>query len=400
MTSSRGSWGAVPSPVPPVPPPPTGGPLRFAIVGSGWRATFFWRMAHLVPDRFEVTGVVSRSAERGAEVTARWGVPTYRTLDDLLAAGRPELVVVSVPWAVTPGATVALVEAGVPVLAETPPAPDRDALWELWARVGSSGLVQVAEHSPFLPEHQARAALLHDGVVGDVSQVQVSSTHQHHAVAVIRRMLAAGAGAGAGARAARTGPPFDPFSPVTVVARRFEAPLLDPRSRAGWTGDTAPKQARTVLAMLDLGGGRSALHDFTDNQWRNPLRVDRLVLRGSHGEVTNDRVARWVDPRTVVTSPIVRTQGGVGQDMDGFDLAHLAFEGRVVYRNRFDGARLADDDIAVAELLDRSRAWVRDEGPPPYPLADGAQDHLVAMAIEEAVATGAPVTTPRAPWSP
>lgn len=385
MTSSA----VPPSPVPPVPPPPTGGPLRFALVGSGWRATFFWRMAHLMPERFEVTGVVSRSAERGAEVTARWGVPTYRTLDDLLAAGRPEIVVVSVPWAVTPGVTTALVEAGVAVLAETPPAPDRDALMALWARVGSSGLVQVAEHSPFLPEHQARAALLHDGVVGDVSQVQVSSTHQHHAVAVIRRMLSAGAGA-----------PFDAFGPVTVVARRFEAPLVDPRSRAGWTGDTEPRAARTVLAMLDLGGGRSALHDFTDNQWRNPLRVDRLLVRGSHGEVLDDRVARWVDPHTVVTSPIVRTQGGVGQDMDGFDLEHLAFEGRVVYRNRFRGARLADDDIAVAELLDRSRAWVRDEGPPPYPLADGAQDHLVAMAIEQAAATGAPVTTPRAPWSP
>ncbi len=370
---------------PAVPPPPADGPLRLAIVGSGWRAEFFRRMAHLLPERFELTGVVSRTAERGAEVGAAWGVPTHRSVGDLLAAGRPELVVVSVPWAVTPVVTTELVDAGVPVLAETPPAPDGDGLLALWSRVGASGLVQVAEHSPWLPAHQARAALVDDGVVGRATQVQISSTHRYHAVSVIRRLLRA---------------EVDPFGPVTVMARRFEAPLVDPRDRAGWTGATEPRPAGTVLATLDLGGGRSALYDFSDNQWHNPLRVDRLLVRGSHGEVLDDRVTRWVDPRTVVTSPIVRTQGGINQDMDGFDLEHLAFEGRVVFRNRFVGARLADDDIAVAELLDRSRAWVRDEGEPPYPLAEGAQDHLVAMAIEEAATTGADATTPRAPWSP
>ena len=30
-------------------------PIRFGVVGSGWRAEFFVRMARLMPDRFEVT---------------------------------------------------------------------------------------------------------------------------------------------------------------------------------------------------------------------------------------------------------------------------------------------------------------------------------------------------------
>ncbi|WP_182112736.1 MULTISPECIES: Gfo/Idh/MocA family protein [unclassified Actinotalea] len=362
-------------------PGPPDHPLRFALVGTGWRAEFFRRMAALLPERFTLVGAVSRTDERGAEVERRWGVPTYRTVGGLLAAQRPELVVVSVPWAVTPGVVTDLVDAGVPVLAETPPAPDADGLRALWSRVGGSGLVQVAEHSPFLPGHQARAAVLRQGAIGEVTHVQISSTHQYHAVAVIRRLLGVG------------------HEPVTVTARRLEAPLVDPQDRAGWTGATAPVSRSTVLATLDWGGGRSALYDFTDNQWHNPLRVDRLLVRGSHGELLDDRVTRWVDPTTVVTSPIVRTQSGVGQDMDGFDLQHLTFEGRVVHRNRFEGARLADDDIAVAELLDRSRAWVRDEAGPPYPLAEGSQDHLVALTIQEAAATGATLTTPPPPWS-
>ena len=45
----------------------TAGPARFGIVGSGWRTQFYLRMAALMPDRFAVAGVVTRSAERGAE---------------------------------------------------------------------------------------------------------------------------------------------------------------------------------------------------------------------------------------------------------------------------------------------------------------------------------------------
>lgn len=356
-------------------------PVRFAMVGSGWRARFFWRMAHLMPGRFELTGVVTRTAERGAQVTAEWGVPTYRTLAELLAARRPELVVVCVPWPVTPEMIRELVAADVPVLAETPPAPDLAGLHALWADVGRSGLVQVAEHSPSLPAHQARARLVAEGVLGTATQVQISSTHLHHAVAVVRRLLGVRAGA-----------------PVTVSAHRFEAPLMDLRTRAGWTGDTEPGRRTTTVAVLDLGDERSAVYDFTDNQWRNPLRVDRLLVRGSHGELLDDRVTRWTGPTTVVTSPVVRTQSGVGQDMDGFDLEHLTFEGRVLYRNPFVGARLADDDVAVATLLDQTGAWVRGDGPPPYPLAEGSTDHAVAMAIGESARTARPVRLPAQPW--
>ena len=54
------------------------------MVGSGWRAEFFVRMARLMPERFQCVGVVTRSAERGAEVEAAWGVPTVRTIEELV----------------------------------------------------------------------------------------------------------------------------------------------------------------------------------------------------------------------------------------------------------------------------------------------------------------------------
>jgi hypothetical protein len=66
----------------------------------------------------------------------------------------------------------------------------------------------------------------------------------------------------------------------------------------------------------------------------------------------------------------------------------------VAYWRRFN-----DDEIATAALLQATAAWVRGDGPAPYPLAEGMQDHHVARAIEEAAGTGHTVTTTVDPWA-
>lgn len=102
-------------------------------------------MAHAVPARLRVAGVVTRSQGTGGAITASWAVPPHRSSAELLAAQEPEFVVASVPWPVMPVVVRELVAAGVPALAETPPAPDLDGLRALWTDVGSSGLVSVNE---------------------------------------------------------------------------------------------------------------------------------------------------------------------------------------------------------------------------------------------------------------
>src|SRR4051794_21384136 len=130
----------------------------------------------MAPDRFRVTGVVSRSR------TEFEGVPVFRTLEELLGAERPDFVIASVPWAAMPDTTRELVARGVHTLAETPPAPDLDGLRAVWADVGASGLVQVAEQYLLMPAHAARLAAVRSGAIGEPTSVQVSSTHLYHAV--------------------------------------------------------------------------------------------------------------------------------------------------------------------------------------------------------------------------
>jgi len=357
-------------------------PVTLGIVGSGWRAEFFARLAALLPDRLTLVGAAVRTPESAERTAVRWGVPVYLSAEELIAKQSPEFVVAGVPWPVTPEIIGTLVEAGIPVLAETPPAPDEDGMRALWERVGARRLVQVAEQYLLMPGHAARGELVRRGVIGTPTSVQVSSTHGYHAVSMIRGLMGAG------------------FGPVRVVASRHSAPLLDPLTRAGWTGASEPAEAVTTIATLDFGDGRSGLYDFTDNQWHNRLRHRRIVIRGSLGEIVDDTVVRWGGPQTVLRSEIHRSQLGHDLNLDGFDTEHFVFEGEAVWHNPFLGLRLMDEEIAIARLMLATAEWARDEGPEPYPLADGCQDHLVSLAMDRAAATGQPVTTAVEAWSP
>ncbi len=356
-------------------------PVTFGIVGSGWRAEFFARLAALMPERLTLVGAATRRPEKAEEVTARWRVATYLSPAELIARQKPEFVVSSVPWPVNPEVIATLVEAGVPVLAETPPAPDDEGLSALWERVGDRRLVQVAEQYLLLPGHAARHAVVRQGSIGTPTSVQVSSTHGYHAVSMIRGLLGVGAD-----------------RPVRVSAQRFTAPLLDPLTREGWTGAEKPADATTTLATLDFGGA-SGLYDFTDNQWHNRLRLRRIVIRGSLGEIADDKVVRWGGAETVLTSEITRSQLGHDLNLDGHDTEHFLFEGKVVYRNPFLGLRLMDEEIAIATLLTTTGAWVRGEGPAPYPLAEACQDHHLSLAIDRAAESGSTVVAEVGPWA-
>ncbi|MDU0288948.1 Gfo/Idh/MocA family protein [Saccharothrix longispora] len=345
----------------------------FAIVGSGWRAEYFRRLATALGDPV-CAGVVSRGPKD-------LPVPVFTSLDECLARAKPDFVVTATPWQVTPGLVVELVERGVPVLAETPPAPDLDGLRRLWAAVGASGLVQVAEQYTRMPAHAARLALVRSGTIGDPTRADVSSTHQYHAVSLIRAYLGAGRG------------------PVTVRATRSTAPLLDPIDRSGWIAEPRVAPATTTIATLSFEGGGLGVYDFTDNQWHNQLLTRRLLVRGTLGEVRDQEVVHLADDRTITRTPLVRRQTGYDLDLDGYDTDHISHGPTVLYRNPFQGQRWNDEEIAIATLLRDTARWVEDAGEPPYPLADGVHDHRVALAVEEAADHDRTTTVTEEPWS-
>lgn len=284
----------------------------FALAGFGFRAAALHRVAQALPT-LRCVGAVVRAPHRRT-----LPVPAFGDLGQCLRQARPDFLVTAVPWAANPGIITDAVAQGLPVLAETPPAPDLPSLRALWTTAGASGLVQVAEQYLLMPAHAARLAAVRAGIIGTPTQVQVSSTQTYHAVSLIRGLLGTG------------------HAPAVVRAVRTLAPLLDPLDRTGWTDDPQPKQATTTIATLDFGGGRSGVYDFTTGQTRNLLRFRRLLVRGTRGELRDDEIVHMPAPRTITLS----RPGFVGDSQPCEGRSHASIEevpGRGPRAGRADG---------------------------------------------------------------
>ena len=352
-----------------------------AIIGAGWRADFYIRIAQLLPERFEIVGVVARKEDVRSALAQEYGVKTFSSISQLLSYKKPDYAVSSVSWDSNPSVVEELVKAGVYVLCETPPAPTVEALQKLWDAVGSSGMVQVAEQYLNLPGHSSRLSIVRSGVIGEATSVELSSTHGYHAVSIMRGFLQSG------------------FEPTTITTQQFAAPLVDPLIRDGWNSDMSPKLAKTTISLIDFGSGKSGIYNFVDNQWHNQLRHRRIVVRGSKGEIVDDAVIRLIDGPAITTSRIERYQLGYDLNLDGFDTEHLSFDGTVVFKNPFTGLRFMDEEIAIAQLMVQMADWINGNAKPPYPLSEGCQDQLISLAMEQANTSGTRVKVGKQNWA-
>lgn len=354
-------------------------PIEFAIVGGGWRAEFFLRIARSLPDRFRIVGMVVRDAAKGKAMESAWAVSTFRDIDGLLAATRPAFVIVSVPQPAAPGIIAELAGRNVPILTETPPAPTREGLLDLWKLVAGGAKIQVAEQYIYQPLHAARLALVRSGKLGKPSFAQVSSCHGYHGTSLIRHFLGIG------------------FEPATVTARVFESDIVAGPGRTGPAPAEKITRSRQVIAQLDFGD-RLGIYDFTGDQYFSWIRSLGVLIRGDRGEV-RDYDVRYLEAfDRPVHYRLGRENAGEDGNLEG--LWHKGYSGGAewIYRNPFPYAPLSDDEIAIATVLAGMAAYV-DGGPEIYSFAEAAQDQWLSLAIDEAVKAATPVTTAKAPWN-
>ncbi len=352
-------------------------PGRFAVVGHGWRADFFLRIAKQAPEYFSCVGAVTRTEGAGSALQSEWGIPSYRSIEELIAHHELDVVVVSIPRTETPTVVAHLVDLGLRVLTETPPAGNVDALLGLWEAAGESGLVCVAEQNPYLPVFVGVQNIIATGAIGTVSSASLSWTHDYHAISVLRRMLGI---AGESLR---------------IIATATIEPLLDAADRRNGGSLLEVVDGTHTRALLDTGD-KSALYDFVSNQWYNPLRERRILVRGSHGEIDAESVIWSSGDGTPMKAPIHRRQLGVNGNLEGADFDTITWAGQVIYRNPFQGSRLSDDEIAVATSLRLSMQPGRMAG---YSLAEASQDQYIALTIHAAAARKETVETSIQPWA-
>lgn len=359
-----------------------GEPMRkivFGLVGAGWRSEFFLRIAKELPERFKVSGVVVRDEEKARLLENKWGVRTYRNWRALVDQSTPSFVVLSVPWGATPVLIGELCGEGVPVLSETPPAPDLESLIRLNEQVGNRAKIQVAEQYQFQPLYAAQLAVVNSNRLGKISQAQISVAHGYHGMSLMRKFLGV------------------QYEQAEIQAFGFDSPIISGPNRQGPPAEYRLQSSNQVVAALRFGE-KLGIYDFCGDQYFSWIRSPRLLVRGENGEINYDQVSYLQDYATPVRLELMRIDAGHRGNLEGFHLKGIALGSDDIYRNPFIPGRFSDDEIAVATCLERMGDYVNG-GPGFYSLAEASQDHYLSLMINRAIQTKQTVVAGKQPWA-
>jgi hypothetical protein len=352
------------------------------------------RVMSALPQWFEVVGVAARNATDRSELAAM-GFSAYTTVEHLVSHGNPDFVVSTVPADQDLPIVQKLVDLGIPALIETPAAGSVPGLVDLWKLTQAGARIQVAEQYHLEPLIAAQLAVAHSEMLGGVDDVFVSVAHDYHGISVLRRLLGVG------------------FEEPLITARKDSRRVYPSPSRYHDPEGSDLVDTTRIMAWFDYDAASGISHppklgcyDFDDVQYRSWVRSDMVELRGPLGELRNDRLhvvsigdSDDAGAPTPVTARVERVAAGAAGSHEGLFLRGYQVFGESAYTNPFLPARLADDEIAIAEMLARMGAYVLVDAPEPYSVAEAAQDQYLALLMHEAADTGQAIRASRQPWA-
>ena len=147
--------------------------MRIGLVGYGLGGRFFHAPFIISTPGCILAGVVTRSAERRAEVEQDYrGTPVFDSLAALVAAG-VDAVVISTPLAVRTAQVREAIELGLPVLSDKPFALDEAQAWDLVRQAERAGVpLCVYQNRRWDSDFLTVRKLLESGALGDVHRFE------------------------------------------------------------------------------------------------------------------------------------------------------------------------------------------------------------------------------------
>lgn len=352
--------------------------IRFALIGTGWRADFFTRIVKENEDIFEITSILCRGKEKGEKIAEETGIKVVDNLDDLIA-GKPEFTVVCVSKPYAASYIYKLAEKNMPVLCETPPAVDEDELFKLYEFCKKTGAkVQMAEQYAFQPLYATWIKAIKDNMIGEVTNMNISALHLYHAVSMIRTLLGTG------------------FENVTISGKRYSFDVKQTDSRDNEVKDGQIVPFNRDRLTFEFESGKTAFFDFSLVQYHTFIRTRHLNVQGTCGEI-DDTTIRFVNnDGDSVTDDLHRTDLGVYNN-NHWSHKSISLCGKVMYENPFAYARLNDDEIAIGTCLLKMSEYVR-TGKEFYSINDGIHDGYIALMMEKVLTENRSMTVKDMPW--
>lgn len=355
--------------------------VKIGLIGSGWRAEFYLRIAKAMPDRFIIQNVLIRDAEKGKAFSEAHQISVVNSLTELLA-GEPDFVVLAVKRGFVPSYLEPLFNVNMPVLCETPPAETIEELNEIWNLAQKhNARIQVAEQYFLQPLYYAWEQVIKQGQLGEIENINISSLHGYHGVSIIRRYLAEG------------------FNNVKIYGKRYEFRVTETLGRKGIVTDGEVVTYNRDRLTLEFSDGKIAFFDFSDPaQYHSFIRTRQLTVQGTRGEI-DDMVLRSLnDQNEAVTKELKRVDFGVFNNQEWSHYG-LTLGENYIYKSPFYKARLNDDEIAVASCMEKMSEYV-ETGVSFYNLDEALQDMYISILMDEALDTpGKVIESSHQEWS-
>nr|MDT0658191.1 Gfo/Idh/MocA family oxidoreductase [Micromonospora sp. DSM 115978] len=361
--------------------------LRVALVGCGRRGReTYLPVLSTMSGHFSLVAVCDPVDAVLRPAAARYGVPGFGHLDDLLEKTRPDVCVLAVTPPPSPANGHVLarcLEAGVAVLAETPIAltlDEADRIVDLADK--ATAPVTVAENYPRTPRRRLMTLLVEAGVFGPVNVVYADFVgHGYHGISVIRSYVG----------------PAEPV--VAVRGDRHEFPVTPHAARPG-----EPPQGTELwqFGVLEFGNSARGVFSFSTLAYHSAMRPRRHAqvrfLAGRGMGVGDDLMV--LDPSgSASTVDVVATHEVVGGRR--VLTALTAPAAGVTWENPLRAYPLVGGDqhspLTIGlQLLGLHRTATGD-AEPEYGVVAARYDRLVDLALQRSWETGLEVRIPAVP---
>lgn len=352
----------------------------FGIVGAGWRAEFFLRAARELPEYFQVSIVVERNPEKAEKLSRKWGVKVLPNLEALAECrDEVEFIVMCLSPSVMPEMLIKASDLGFYVLSETFAFETAEAIEEYYNQIKEPSKIQFAEQYWLRPAHMARLSVIESGILGNVTQAQISVGHGYHGTSLLRKYLNAG------------------FAECEIKAWEFKNPIVEGPGRNGYPEEEKIIEDKQQFAVLDFGG-KWGVFDFTEEQYFSKIRGSRVLIRGERGEIENNTVRCLKDFKTPVEYTMTRCASGIDEGLGAPVIDGIQAGGEWVYKNPFGRPRLSDEEIAVAAAVWKMHEYVC-SGTVFYSLEEACQDQYLDCMIRKSAALGQSVKVKKRCWA-
>lgn len=345
-------------------------PLSFIIVGSGYRAMFFVRVAKRYPELFQLNYMLCRTEEKAERIRRQEGIPVTTSVQ-VCEDTHPDFVLISVSREVSFSVTKEWLEKGYAVFEETPAGVTEEELEALWELHKNGARLQIAEQYIRYPLLATGLRAVGQGLLGDPYVVELSLAHDYHGASLIRHMLNLGLDR---QENLQRGLPA-----VRLCGKRYSFPVTETDSRYGPITDGRVTDRVRTRVTMEFEGGKRAFYDFGDIQYHSFIRARHINVQGERGE-WNDTFLRYVDENfQPVKEQILPGLNPAYDELETDELREISriWKPEVHMENWQDEYAIATMMLDMRELIERSSGG--------YPLAEALEDAYIWLLIEKAV---------------